>query len=106
MDALQSSVSRYLVHYQGVSALSKSCAVQIIVKDSNVVCVADAAGCLGALAQGLRKEFASTARSLFSVLLDKLKDKNTNVCMQSGQALAMFHRQGPPFHLHFMVTRL
>ena len=69
---------------------------QILVKDSNVVCVADAAGCLGALAQGLRREFAPTARALFPVLLDKLKDKNANVCAQSGQALAAFHRRGPP----------
>ena len=68
---------------------------QIFVKDSNVVCVADAAGCLGALALGLRREFAATARALFSVLLDKLKDKNTNVCAQCGQALAAFHRRDP-----------
>ena len=61
-------------------------------KDSNVVCVADAAGCLGALAQGLRREFASTARSMFPVLLDKLKDKNSNVCAQCNLALATFNR--------------
>lgn len=60
-----------------------------------MVCVADAAGCLGALAQGLRREFAPAARALFPVLLDKLKDKNSAVCAQSGQALAAFHRQGP-----------
>ena len=58
-----------------------------------MVCVADAAGCLGALAQGLRRDFASTARSMFPILLEKLKDKNSNVCMQCSQALATFHRR-------------
>lgn len=67
--------------------------MQVIVKDSNVVCVAEAAACLGNLAKGLRKEFTSTARAMFPNLLDKLKDKNTAVCVQSAQALADFHRQ-------------
>ena len=65
---------------------------QVLVKDSNVVCVAEAAGCLGALAKGLRKEFASAAKAHFGNLLDKLKDKNSNVCSQSAQACINFHK--------------
>lgn len=63
-------------------------------KDSNVVCVAEAAGCFAALAKGLRKEFAPSARAMVSNLLDKLKDKNTAVCTQSAQALLAIHRCG------------
>ncbi len=36
--------------------------LQVIVKDSNVVCVAEAVGCVGALAKGLRSNFSSQGR--------------------------------------------
>ena len=73
-------------------ALDSTHLVQVIVKDSNVVCVAEAAACLGSLAKSLRKDFTNTARAMFPNLLDKLKDKNTAVCAQSAQALIDFHR--------------
>ena len=36
----------------------------MITKDSNLACVAEAINCCTALAKGLRKEYASTARNL------------------------------------------
>ena len=68
------------------------CTVQIVAKDSNVVCVAEAAACFSALAKGLRKDFSSMAKAHFGTILDKLKDKNTNVCTQSAQACITFHK--------------
>jgi cytoskeleton-associated protein 5 len=66
--------------------------LQVLVKDSNVVCVAEAAACFGALAKGLRKDFSGIAKAHFGTILDKLKDKNTNVCTQSAQACITFHK--------------
>lgn len=40
---------------------------KIIVKDSNVMCVAEAIACTGALAQGLRSAFSGTAKGLIEV---------------------------------------
>ena len=68
---------------------------KIIVKDSNVVCVAEAVACLGRLARGLRRDFAPSARAFFSVLLDKYKDKNSNICTQCDEALGHFIRCCP-----------
>ncbi|KAK9814323.1 hypothetical protein WJX72_004049 [[Myrmecia] bisecta] len=65
---------------------------KIIVKDSNVVCVAEAINCCGALAKGLRKEYANTARSLCPVLLDKFTEKKTNVCTACAEALTLMQR--------------
>jgi hypothetical protein len=70
--------------------------VQVIVKDSNVVCVAEAAACVANLAKGLRKEFATSGRAMFPNLLDKLKDKNSAVCAQSAKAVSDIHRQDLP----------
>lgn len=47
--------------------------LQIITKDSNQACVVEAIGCVAALAQGLRKEYAHAARNWTDVLFDKLK---------------------------------
>jgi len=66
--------------------------LQILVKDSNVVCVAEAAACFEALAKGLRKEFSTIAKGHFGTILDKLKDKSTNVCTQSAAACLTFHK--------------
>lgn len=66
--------------------------LQILVKDSNVVCVAEAAACFEALAKGLRKEFSTIAKAHFGTILDKLKDKSTNVCTQSAAACLTFHK--------------
>ncbi|KAK9818850.1 hypothetical protein WJX81_005118, partial [Elliptochloris bilobata] len=65
---------------------------KVIVKDSNVVCVAEAVACLGRLAKGLRRDFASSARAFFPVLLDKYRDKNSNVCAQCDEALGFCTR--------------
>lgn len=53
---------------------------QIITKDSNVQVVAEAIGCCAALASGLRREYASTARSMASVMLEK----QVCVCLGGG----------------------
>lgn len=66
--------------------------MQVLVKDSNIVCVAEAAACFAALAKGLRKDFSGTAKAHFGALLDKLKDKNVNACTQSAQACITFHK--------------
>ncbi len=68
---------------------------KVIVKDSNVVCVAEAVACLGRLAKGLRKDFASSARAFFPVLLDKYKDKNSNLCTNCDEALSFCIRYCP-----------
>lgn len=75
---------------------------KVIVKDSNVVCVAEAVACLGRLAKGLRRDFAPSARAFCSVLLDKYKDKNSNICTQCDEALGHFIRCCP--HLRLSLT--
>lgn len=44
------------------------------------------------VAQGLRKDFYSSAKSFAPVLLDKFKDKNTGVCRATTDALVNMHR--------------
>ncbi|KAK9795603.1 hypothetical protein WJX73_007429 [Symbiochloris irregularis] len=61
-------------------------------KDSNVVCIGEAIGCIGNMASGLRSDFASQARAWAPVLLDKLKDKNLAVCNNSISGLKTFFR--------------
>lgn len=46
---------------------------QIITKDSNQACVVEAIGCVAALAKGLRKDYANSARNWTEVLMEKLK---------------------------------
>lgn len=53
---------------------------QLISKDSNVVVVAESINCVGLLAKGLRKEFASWARNLASALLEKFKVCSCALC--------------------------
>ncbi len=65
---------------------------KIVTKDSNVVCQAETIGCYGALAKGLRKDFATPARQLAGVLLDKLKEKNAGVTAACKDALDAMHR--------------
>ena len=72
---------------------------KVIAKDSNVVCVAEAVACLGRLAKGLRRDFAPSARAFCSVLLDKYKDKNSNICAQCDEALGYFIRCCPHLRL-------
>jgi hypothetical protein len=40
---------------------------KVITKDSNVMCVAEAVACVGALAQGLRSAFAATSKGFTEV---------------------------------------
>jgi len=59
---------------------------KIIVKDSNVQCVAEAIWCIGALAKGLRNQFP-LAKSYCGVVLEKFKEKNMSVCRACMEAL-------------------
>ena len=51
----------------------------VIAKDSNVLNVAFAANCLGALAAGLRTQYSSYAVKVAETLLEKFKEKKLNV---------------------------
>ena len=53
-----------------------------------------ACGCIptGNFANGLRQDFASTARAWTPLLLEKLKEKNTAICNNSTAALRAFFR--------------
>ena len=53
--------------------------IQIITKDANVMVVALAAKCIGQLATGLRKKFAQYSTMIITPLLEKFKEKKTNV---------------------------
>eukprot|EP00095_Tigriopus_kingsejongensis_P001503 maker-scaffold1086_size63525-snap-gene-0.14 protein:Tk01503 transcript:maker-scaffold1086_size63525-snap-gene-0.14-mRNA-1 annotation:"microtubule associated protein" len=52
---------------------------KFISKDSNVMLVALAAQCFSGLAKGLRSHFKNHANSSLSILLEKFKEKKTNV---------------------------
>ena len=53
--------------------------IQIIAKDANVMVVALAAKCIGQLATGLRKKFTQYSSMIMTPLLEKFKEKKTNV---------------------------
>lgn len=53
--------------------------IQIITKDANVIVVALAAKCVGQLATGLRKKFTQYSSMIITPLLEKFKEKKTNV---------------------------
>lgn len=53
--------------------------IQIIAKDANVMVVALAAKCIGQLATGLRKKFSQYSSMIMTPLLEKFKEKKTNV---------------------------
>lgn len=59
---------------------------QIITKDSNVQCVAEAIWCVAALAKGLRTHFP-ISKSYCGMLLEKFKEKNMSVCRACMEAL-------------------
>ncbi|PNH12606.1 Protein MOR1 [Tetrabaena socialis] len=65
---------------------------KLVSKDSNVVVVAEAINCCGLLAKGLRKEFASAARNMAGQLLEKLKEKNSNVGNAVTGTLTFMHK--------------
>ncbi|KAK9811005.1 hypothetical protein WJX73_005496 [Symbiochloris irregularis] len=52
---------------------------RLCLKDSHVVCIGEAIGCIGDLASGLRSAFISHAREWVPLLLDKLRDQNLAV---------------------------
>lgn len=64
--------------------------LQVILQDSNVVCVAQALQIVCNLASGLRKEFAMYARSFVKELFEKLKDKASGVTRAAHAALLNF----------------
>lgn len=61
---------------------------QVITKDSNVACIAEAARAAAALAKGARKDWARDARVLLPGMLDKLKDKTSAVIAAIQSALS------------------
>ncbi|KXZ46795.1 TOG1 protein [Gonium pectorale] len=65
---------------------------KLISKDSNVVVVAESINCCGLLAKGLRKEYGHWAKNLAAPLLEKLKEKNTNVGIAVTTALTYMHK--------------
>jgi cytoskeleton-associated protein 5 len=66
---------------------------QIIHKDSNAACVAEACACVAALAKCVRKPFASAGKGIFLPLcFDKLKDKSAAVQRQALAAITAMHK--------------
>lgn len=63
---------------------------QVITKDSNVACIAEAARASAALARGARKDWTRDARALLPGMLDKLKDKTAAVIEALQGALAEY----------------
>ena len=63
---------------------------QVITKDSNVACIAEAARAAAALARGARKDWTREARALLPGMLDKLKDKTAAVIEALQGALAEY----------------
>lgn len=60
-------------------------------KDSNVAVITEAVMAAAELAKGLRRDFRSEAKTLTPALLDKYKDKTTNLVRQITAALTAFH---------------
>jgi cytoskeleton-associated protein 5 len=67
------------------------CIKRCVSTDSNVAVIAAAIDAAEALAKGLRREWRPEARLLTMPLLDKLKDKTTNVIRAIHGALSAFH---------------
>ncbi len=62
-----------------------------VAMDSNVAVIGAAIDATAALAKGLRRDFRGEARMLTPHLLDKFKDKTTNVIRAIHAALTAFH---------------
>eukprot|EP00210_Caulerpa_lentillifera_P009280 g8845.t1 len=65
---------------------------KIILKDSNVQCVAEAIVCVGALGKGLRSHFSSVSKSYCGMLLEKFKEKNMSVCRACMESLTVLQK--------------
>lgn len=65
---------------------------KIILKDSNIQCVAEAVVCVGALAKGLRTHFGSVGKSYCGMLLEKFKEKNMSVCRACMESLTILQK--------------
>lgn len=61
-----------------------------LLKDSNVAVITEAVMAAAALAKGLRREFRHEAKTLTPALLDKFKDKTTNLVRQISTTLTAF----------------
>lgn len=59
----------------------------VLTKDSNVILVAMAAKCIACLAKGLHKSFAPYAASSVSCMLEKFKEKKSNVVLALREAI-------------------
>lgn len=62
-----------------------------LMKDANVAVITEAVMAAANLAKGLRRDFRSEAKTLVPALLDKLKDKTTNLVRQITVTLSAFH---------------
>lgn len=60
---------------------------KVLAKDANITCAASAAEAVGALAQGLRKDFSSHARQLSGAVMERFKEKNTIMSKAADEAL-------------------
>lgn len=60
---------------------------QIISKDANVIVVVLAAKCIGLLATGLRKKFTQYSSMITTPILEKFKEKKTNVVAALREAI-------------------
>lgn len=61
-----------------------------VLGDSNIQVVLCGIKIFSILAKGLRKNFFSSAKSFFSVLLQKFKDKKTNIIDETHKTLESF----------------
>lgn len=83
-----------------LAELTKSLAVRIQA-DANINCVMTAAACLEALAQGLMNSFARYRDVVVPLMIERLKERKTNVTDAIGAALdAVFATVGLPVFAH------
>ena len=60
---------------------------KVLAKDANITCATSAAEVVGALAQGLRRDFGGQARQLCPAVLERFKEKNTIMSKAADDAL-------------------
>jgi cytoskeleton-associated protein 5 len=78
LDALQKLVEAPKLEQGDYNDLVRALK-KVVAKDANVILVAVAVKCIALLAAGLRKKFTSHAAGCIEVLLDKFREKKTNV---------------------------
>lgn len=60
---------------------------KVLAKDANINCATAAADAAGALASGLRRDFAGPARQLCPAILERFKEKNSLMSRAADEAL-------------------